>query len=116
MNACPAMTTCAVRTRDALITFLDTLGPAGRDRIRAISMDMTRIYREAARVHSLERTASCFSHRIFIVLGYYGEVRVLVVDDEVAVRDALCRMLRFEGYEVCIAGEGAAALREVRDR
>jgi DNA-binding response OmpR family regulator len=25
-------------------------------------------------------------------------------------------MLRFEGYEVCAAGEGAAALREVRDR
>jgi transposase len=34
------------RTQKALITFLDTLGPAGRERISAISMDMTRIYRK----------------------------------------------------------------------
>jgi two-component system response regulator MprA len=51
-----------------------------------------------------------------MIKGYHGRMRVLVVDDEVAVRDAVCRMLRFEGYEVCAAGEGAAALREVRDR
>jgi hypothetical protein len=35
------------RTQTALIAFLDTLGPGGRDRTRAISMDMTRISREA---------------------------------------------------------------------
>ncbi|BCJ34203.1 DNA-binding response regulator [Actinocatenispora thailandica] len=34
-----------------------------------------------------------------------------VADDEPAVRDALVRALRFEGYEVCTAADGAAALR-----
>ncbi|GIH16483.1 transposase [Rugosimonospora africana] len=43
----------------ALITFLDTLGKAGRERIRAISMDTTRIYREAARTH-LPQAAICY--------------------------------------------------------
>jgi transposase len=47
------------RTQTALIAFLDTLGPAGRERIRAISMDMTRIYREAARIH-LPQAAICY--------------------------------------------------------
>jgi two-component system response regulator MprA len=43
-------------------------------------------------------------------------VRILVVDDEAAVRDALSRMLRFEGYEVCLASDGVSGLREARDR
>ena len=38
------------------------------------------------------------------------------MDDEAAVRDALSRMLRFEGYDVCLAGDGSAALREARER
>lgn len=40
-------------------------------------------------------------------------VRVLVVDDEVAVRDALVRALDSEGYEALAAGDGATALTEV---
>ena len=43
-------------------------------------------------------------------------MRILVVDDEAAVRDALSRMLRFEGYEVCLASDGVSGLQEVRDR
>src|SRR3954469_6630899 len=37
-------------------------------------------------------------------------MKVLVVEDEPAVRDALARSLRFEGYEVDTAPDGAAAL------
>jgi two-component system response regulator MprA len=36
--------------------------------------------------------------------------QVLVVDDETAVRDALDRALRLEGYEVSLAGDGSDAL------
>jgi Transposase len=46
------------RTQAALIALLDTLGP-GPEQIRAISMDMTRIYREAARIH-LPQAAICY--------------------------------------------------------
>ena len=43
-------------------------------------------------------------------------MRILIVDDEAAVRDALSRLLRFEGYEVCVAGDGESGLRQVRDQ
>jgi two-component system response regulator MprA len=43
-------------------------------------------------------------------------VRILVVDDDAAVRDALSRMLRFDGYEVCLAADGVSGVQEVRDR
>ncbi|WP_442931201.1 response regulator transcription factor [Micromonospora sp. NBC_00858] len=43
-------------------------------------------------------------------------VRILVVDDDAAVRDALSRMLRFDGYEVGLAADGVSGLQEVRDR
>jgi two-component system response regulator MprA len=41
-------------------------------------------------------------------------VRILVVDDEAAVRDSLSRTLRFEGYEVTVAEDGLAAIDLVR--
>ncbi|MBB2908851.1 two-component system response regulator MprA [Streptosporangium becharense] len=43
-------------------------------------------------------------------------MRILVVDDDAAVRDSLARTLRFEGHEVEIAGDGQAALDAVRAR
>jgi two-component system response regulator MprA len=43
-----------------------------------------------------------------------GPMRILVVEDDAAVRDSLGRTLRFEGYQVDIAGDGQAALDVVR--
>ncbi len=57
------------RTQTALIAFLDTVGPV-RQRIRAISMDMTRIYREAARIH-LPQAAICYDP--FHLIKWVGE-------------------------------------------
>jgi len=41
--------------------------------------------------------------------------RVLVVEDDAAVRDALQRALTFEGYEIVTATDGARALSELRE-
>ncbi|MEU7867229.1 response regulator transcription factor [Dactylosporangium sp. NPDC049140] len=41
-------------------------------------------------------------------------MRILVVDDDAAVRDSLARTLRFEGYQVETADNGAAAILAVR--
>ncbi|MGA8113091.1 MAG: response regulator transcription factor [Actinocatenispora sp.] len=41
---------------------------------------------------------------------------ILVVDDEQALRDALSRTLRFEGYQVELAENGTKALEALRDR
>jgi two-component system, OmpR family, response regulator MprA len=43
-------------------------------------------------------------------------VRILVVDDEPAVRDAVDRALRLEGYETELAADGAQALDALADR
>jgi two-component system response regulator MprA len=40
-------------------------------------------------------------------------VKILVVDDEPAVRDSLRRALRLEGYDVELAGDGAEALARI---
>jgi two-component system response regulator MprA len=42
-------------------------------------------------------------------------MRVLVVDDDAAVRDAIARTLRFDGYEVATAGDGREAVAMVHD-
>nr|BFE60527.1 response regulator transcription factor [Dactylosporangium thailandense] len=41
-------------------------------------------------------------------------LRILVVDDDAAVRDSLARTLRFEGYQVETVADGAQAIRAVR--
>jgi two-component system response regulator MprA len=48
--------------------------------------------------------------------GEDGEVRVLVVDDEPAVRESIGRSLRFEGYQVELASDGHTALDAVLTR
>ena len=40
-------------------------------------------------------------------------VKILVVDDEPAVRDSLRRALQLEGYDVELAGDGAEALERI---
>jgi two-component system, OmpR family, response regulator MprA len=42
-------------------------------------------------------------------------MRVLVVDDEPAVRTSLTRALNLRGYDIAMAGDGATALELVRD-
>jgi two-component system response regulator MprA len=41
-------------------------------------------------------------------------MRILVVDDDAAVRDSLARTLRFEGYQVDLAADGRQALDAIR--
>ena len=43
-------------------------------------------------------------------------MRVLVVDDEPAVRESIARSLRFEGYDVELAQDGATALEMLASR
>jgi DNA-binding response OmpR family regulator len=42
--------------------------------------------------------------------------RILVVDDEVSLRDVLARLLEREGHEVLTAGDGVEGLRLWRER
>jgi len=41
-------------------------------------------------------------------------MHIVIVDDEAAVRDSLSRTLRFEGYDVSVAADGAQALAVIR--
>ncbi|GAB3899535.1 hypothetical protein GCM10029964_085600 [Kibdelosporangium lantanae] len=41
-------------------------------------------------------------------------MHIVIVDDEAAVRDSLSRTLRFEGYDVSVAADGAEALAVIR--
>lgn len=43
-----------------------------------------------------------------------SRMKILVVDDEQAVRDSLRRSLRFNGYEVVLAEDGEEALEKIR--
>ncbi|MET9801835.1 response regulator transcription factor [Streptomyces sp. NPDC006368] len=43
-----------------------------------------------------------------------GPVRVLVVDDEASLAELMSTTLRYEGWEVCSAGDGAGAVRAAR--
>jgi two-component system response regulator MprA len=43
-------------------------------------------------------------------------MRILVVDDESAVREAVERALRIDGYEVAVAGDGREALEALEER
>ena len=43
-------------------------------------------------------------------------MRILVVGDEPAVREAVDRALRLEGYETELAADGAQALEALADR
>jgi two-component system response regulator MprA len=47
-------------------------------------------------------------------MGYSWQMRILVVDDDAAVRDSLARTLRFEGYQVDTARDGQEALDAAR--
>lgn len=47
--------------------------------------------------------------------GRLGSVRVLVVDDESSLTELLAMALRYEGWEIRTAGDGAEALRSARE-
>ena len=50
------------------------------------------------------------SYRALSFRRHAARVRILVVDDEPAVREAVDRALRLQGYETELAADGAEAL------
>jgi two-component system response regulator MprA len=56
------------------------------------------------------------SYHAFSFTTHHDRVRILVVDDEPAVREAVDRALRLEGYETELAADGAQALDALADR
>jgi two-component system response regulator MprA len=57
-----------------------------------------------------EQTEGESTHVVFRSIQHTCTVRILVVDDERAVREALQRALKLEGYEVDLAADGQEAL------
>jgi two-component system, OmpR family, response regulator MprA len=57
-----------------------------------------------------EQTEGESAHVVFRSIQHTCTVRILVVDDERAVREALQRALKLEGYEVDLAADGQEAL------
>jgi two-component system response regulator MprA len=56
------------------------------------------------------------SYHPFSFPAHDDAVRILVVDDEPAVREAVDRALRLEGYDTELAGDGRAALEALAER
>jgi two-component system response regulator MprA len=56
------------------------------------------------------RTRDCGSYPALSFAAHPDGVRILVVDDEPAVRDAVDRALRLEGYDTELAADGQQAL------
>jgi two-component system OmpR family response regulator len=54
-------------------------------------------------------------HRTLLKRADGSPVRVLVVDDEPSLTDLLSMALRYEGWEIRTAGDGAAALKTARE-
>jgi CheY-like chemotaxis protein len=80
----------AGRTRDLVARILDAASPSGRT------------------------AATTGSHAEDPSTAPAANARILVVDDEPAIREFLSRILRRIGYEPLLAGDGAAALAIVR--
>jgi len=64
--------------------------------------------RPASRAGS--RSTRSRSYTVLSFAADHGRVRILVVDDEPSVRDALDRALRMDGYRVQLAADGREAL------
>lgn len=62
-----------------------------------------------------ERTARAREEGRQTISASRGNERILVVEDEADVREALGRVLRARGYEVLEAGDGAGALQRLRE-
>ena len=50
------------------------------------------------------------SHRASDAAGASGKARILLVEDETTIREAVCQLLKAEGYEVLTASDGSEAL------
>jgi two-component system response regulator MprA len=67
-------------------------------------------------VNVVRRGSYRFLTRVFTPHAHNVRVKILVVDDEPAVRDSLRRALQLEGYDVELAGDGAEALDRIAAR
>ena len=95
--------------------------PIRSSRIASADPRLSRMVRRARR-GEVERNRRHFSQYLLAGLIYfsgYGGIlvpmRVLVVDDDAAVRNSLDRALRLNGYTVDLAVDGADALQQVEE-